>query len=546
MAQNLWVKGSPGYEGDYRVNTNNIPTAPNDMMRQAGDLALGIRNARNQELTDLGSEFAGYDQGLAPLLESEYRSMIGGGWDLTPEQESNFLDLEGLETLDAGGRLDAFQQGAGRVRDAATGRLDAFQDAINPRDGTEERVYDWLGRLDTEGFDILRSNNADVRGVLDILNRNVSIADPTIGGGYGGGGGGGWGGGGVSAGGAVSMSPVDLDRLKLSDRFQDFFMTPEEQEAMIRSASRTVGERYRTSRGQGIDALRQAGITNPFAMAELERRFAEDEGRAADAAIMDARVTGDRERAGRLLAGEQIETDLNKTRAGLETDISRTNAQLKDSAAGRSLQASLANQAEAAAAARLSAQIQAANRQLEAQLNSANRQFVAGALEGLGTRETGWLDNVAKTGIGWEQARDNEMNRRNEVLAREGWGGMVDAEGALLQGETGLRSNIADQGLQYSNAKSGRYGQVYDFNRGGRAAGMEGGTEFWGKNRDDRIGTYDLRARNDAFGIGSLGAAGSSLATAKNNERPGFWENLGNSALNLGMKAASGWLGMGG
>lgn len=523
---NLWVNGSPGYEGQYSVRTNNIPTSPQDQLRQAADRAIGIRDARNKELTDLGSEFGSTDKRLGGELESTYRDMAQGGWGMSPEESANYLDLGGLETLDPAGRLDAYQSGADKVREASAGRLGAFQTAINPRadQDTEANVYDWLNRMDTQGFDILGSNSAEVKGILNSLTSPVTIGSGSSGG-YGGYGAG-WGGG------AVSMGPVDFSGLKTSDRFKDFYMTPEQQQAMIQQASRTVGERYNTSRSQAIDAMRQAGVTNPIALAELERRFAADAGRGADAGILDARVGTDRERAGRLLAGEQLETDLSKTRAGLSADVARTNAQLADSAAGRSLQASLQAAAQ-----------QAENDRLAASLTAQNRQFAAGATADLGSRDINWLDNLSKTGIGWETSRDNEMNRRNEVLAREGYGGNVDVESGLLGGETTLRSNIADQGLQYSNAKSGRYGDLYSTNTGAKAAGVQGLQQLQSDARDDRMGTYGLRAANDQTGASTNVTASTNLFTGKNAEPKSFWEEVGSTALGLGAKYLSGMMG---
>lgn len=546
---------SPSYWSPYQGM--KYKATPEDMNRFASEVANRARHDTVGGLARDRAEYTSLDRGWQNVLADQYTDMMDGGWGLSPEQQANYLDIENMRRSfdpegqmgdwrsDTGNMVRQFEEGAPLTREAARALTQGMYDAVDPVAGYDERLDANLQNMWDRGDQTLLTNNQEVRDAIAAIQSGLGPGGPwSAGGGLGLYGARGAGGSFHSGygGGAASVGGVDLSGLDLDPEFlANYKMTPEQKQALINLAMQGAGGRYRA----GIEDLERrmaaSGVANPYAMGAARERYERGEGQAADEARLAALVGGDEMAAGRLMNVENLRSGNERTRAGIMSDIAQTNARLQDSAMGRNFSAAEAATGRSFQAQMAAAAEAAAMERFYKDLGLRGNMFATEALSGIGDRELGWTQYGTNTTLGALSERERDLAERNAAAAQIGHGSYLANEqelldrglgmyGSIATGTQGVRNDIAGMGLDYSNALSQRYGNIYDFNQNARLGGVAGAQGMWDANRASRENTWNQTNQANQIGhAGQIGAIGQ-LGSYKNQKPLGFWDTLKQSA----------------
>lgn len=537
---------SPFKNIDYKNAT------PENMARWGAEQSLKNAATTTGGLAADRNEYAGAARQVGNDLYGIYGDMASGGWDLTPEQQANILDLERLDSSfnpaqqmsdwrsDTGNLINSYNMGAGSTRDAAQQYIDALYAGIDPVKGYDDKLNQNLADMWSRGDQIYGTMSDDIRGSVDRIREGLTASGPwTSGGGmalYGGtGAGGGYGSG--WSGGAASVGPVDYSGLDLDPEFiQNYKLTPEQKQAWINLAMQGAGGRYRAGLNEAERRLAASGVSNPFGYATMRDRFERLEGQAADDARLAAMVGGEGEEDRRLLDIESLRGNNERTRASLANSAAIANAQLQDSALGRSFSASEAAANRAFQAQMAAAAEAAAMERFYKELGLTGETRAMDALGNLGATGLGWTQYGTNTELQARQDRERDLAERTMNAANLGYGAQLQNEQSLMDRQMGMYGNIAggtqdvynnisNTGLNYSNAVSDRYKDVYGTNQANRAAGVAGLGDLYGTNMDARQNTWDQTNAANQVGNAGYGQGVGTLASYKNS-KPGFMNSF--------------------
>lgn len=293
-----------------------------------------------------------------------------------------------------------------------------------------------------------------------------------------------------------------------SEFLRDYQMSPEEQEAMIGAASKSIGNKWR---GQATDLERRASAAgmNPAGTAAIKSRYLRNAASDSADAALRARVATDEAAAQRMATGEDMRVGYGQRIAGMrsnaERDImdARMNALLTDEEmrlgterdiSGRMMEGAIAGQMP-----RLQAEMSLAN-------NAAGLQrYLQGT--GMGMErdiDQTQSDRAAFMGTNRQDAaRYNSGQRYGRGLA------VNDRVSGRNQGQADARRADSQEGRGYV------VGQSNLGSRNEQAA--------W----DRSLGTYNAR-----IGAGQRGTQG----VLQGEGQPSTWERV----LGMGLGAASG------
>ena len=133
---------------------------------------------------------------------------------------------------------------------------------------------------------------------------------------------------GVDQTGANVRGAIDRDKLALSQDFvKNYWMTPEQEQAIVSAAGRDVGSRTRAAVGDLEAAAAASGNASPLSISAARSRLENDSAANAADAMANARIAASRERADREAGIEDRRLDAEGRYAGLrsgaEMDLGR-------------------------------------------------------------------------------------------------------------------------------------------------------------------------------------------------------------------------------